>query len=203
MKLIDISHYQGMPDFEKVKEDGFKGVIHKCTESTDFQDLMYEINKPLIKENGLIFGAYHFARGGDAEEEAKYFLDNVGTLKKGDLLVLDYEIYTLSDPATWCLKFAKYVKKKTGFKPLFYTYHALLKKYDWTVLSDYGVKLWAARYGKQTQEPNEKYEPATGSFSKYILWQYCSKGSVDGINADVDLNYTKLTKKKLKSYGKK
>lgn len=193
MKIIDVSHYQGNIDFSRVKSDGYSGVIQKCTESTSFKDDTFESNRTAIRKAGLLFGAYHFARGGDAEKEAKYFCDNIGELLDGEFVVIDYEIKTLKDPATWCLKFSNYVEKALGVKPLLYTYHSLLNTYNWTTLSNNGNKLWAARYGLQEQEPNYDYQPSTGSFGSYVLWQYSNIGSVDGITVNVDLNYTKLS----------
>jgi GH25 family lysozyme M1 (1,4-beta-N-acetylmuramidase) len=203
IRLIDISHHQGNINFEKVKSDGYVGVIQKCTEGSSFKDNMYSGNKEKIRNIGLLFGAYHFCRGGDAKKEAKHFCDNIGELKNGDLLVMDYEIKTLSDPASWCKIFSDYVESKLGVKLILYTYHSLLKAYNWKVLSDNGNKLWAARYGLQEQEPNENYKPVTGSFGSYIMWQYCSRGKVSGISGSVDLDCSELTPDELKSFGYK
>lgn len=199
---IDTARYQGNIDFKKVRLAGFEFAIQKCTEGVGYKDPTYEKNKKGYREAGILLGAYHFGRGGNAKKEAEWFVSQVGDIRPGELLVLDYEIYTLRDPASWCLDFCKRVEELVGFKPLIYTYHALLNYYNWKKCSDYNIGLWAARYGLQEQKPNPKYEPATGSWPFWAIWQYCSKGKVNGIVGNVDLNYTKMDLATLKKYGK-
>lgn len=202
MKIIDISHWQGNIDWAKVAKQ-FKVAFMKCTESTAFLDDKFSKNKKEARENGILCGYYHFARGGDFKQEADWFLSNIGDIKEGELVALDYEIYTLADPAEWCKNWLEYVESKIGFKPLLYTYHAIINKYDWKKVSDGNFGLWVARYGLQQTEPNEKYAPAIGSWAFYAIWQYCSQGKVDGIGGNVDLNYTKMDLETLKKYGAK
>lgn len=164
---------------------------------------MYQKNKDGARKAGLLFGSYHFGRATNARKEAEYFVAQAGDIQEGELLVLDYELYTLSDPATWCLDFLKRVEELVGFKPLLYTYHGILLKYNWKKVSDNNNGLWAARYGLQEQNPNPKYKPATGSWPFYAIWQYCSRGIVPGIVGNVDLNHCDISLETLKKYGKK
>lgn len=200
MKGIDISHHNGVVDFEKVRSAGYEFVFAKCSQYV--KDVKYEANKAGARKAGLLFGAYHFANATDPVKEADLFLSLIGELKTGEIVVLDYETNALADPASWCLRWSKRVEEKLGFKPLLYTYHALLKKYDWKKLSDNGNGLWAARYGMQTQEPVNLFKPATGSWPFYAIWQYCSKGKVPGTVGNVDLNTTEMDTATLKKYGK-
>lgn len=202
MRGIDIARYQGNIDWAKVRKAGYEFAIQKCTEAVGYKDPLYQKNKDGARANGLLFGSYHFGRGGDAKKEADWFISQVGDIRPGELLVLDYEIYTLRDPASWCLDFVKRVEEKTGFKPLIYTYHGLLNTYNWKKCSDYNIGLWAARYGLQQQEPNPNFKPATGSWPFYMMWQYCSKGKVPGIVGSVDLNHCDINIETLKKYGK-
>lgn len=199
---IDCARYQGNIDWGKVRKDGWEFAIQKCTEAVGYKDPMYQKNKDGARLAGVLFGSYHFGRGGDAVKEANWFVDSVGDIRPGELLVLDYEIYTLKNPASWCLEFSKQVERRVGFKPMIYTYHALLNAYNWKKCSDYNLGLWAARYGLQEQKPNPKYKPSTGSWSFYAIWQYCSKGKVAGIVGNVDLNYCEIDRKTLERYGK-
>lgn len=203
MKGVDLSHWNGRIDFKKVRESGFEFAIIKCTESTNFFDNRFLENKKYGRANGLLMGYYHFARGGNYKTEADWFLSKVGDLKEGELVVLDYEIANLINPADWCEKWLSYVESKIGFKPLLYTYHSLLNYYNWKKVSDGDFGLWAARYGRQEQEPNNNYRPATGSWKFYAIWQYSSRGKVNGIIGNVDLNYTGMNLETLKKYGAK
>lgn len=187
-KFIDLSHWNDVVDLSKAKSFGIKGVIHKCTQGISNKDSAYITNKSRIRDVDLAFGAYHFANAGDIADEAEWFVKNIGELKRGDILVLDYETYARDDADEWCLNWMNYVKKMTGIAPILYTYHGMLNRYKFTKVAAAGYKLWAARYGLQEQEPNKKYKPTTGDFNSYWAWQYCSQGEVPGINKRVDLN---------------
>lgn len=187
-KFLDISHWNTITDWHKVKSDGYKGIIHKCTQGTSNKDSNYVTNKEKILGLDLAFGAYHFANASDPIKEAEWFLKNIGTIAKNDILVLDYETYAREDADDWCLIWLNYVTKMTKIKPILYTYHGMLNKYGFERVAKAGYKLWAARYGLQEQEPNEKFKPSTGAFKKGWAWQYCSMGEVNGIKSRVDLN---------------
>lgn len=200
MKGIDVSHWQGDIDWGSVKTDF---AFMKVSEGTGFFDEKFVKNKKEARDRGILCGYYHFARANDPVEEADWFISNVGDIKKGELVALDYEIYTLNDPSDWCRKWLDRVESKLGFKPLLYTYDALLKKYNWSKVSDGNFGLWAARYGLQQPEPNFDYQPSTGSWAFWAIWQYTSKGSIKGIKGNVDLNYSKMDIDTLKKYGSK
>ncbi|MBU2025171.1 MAG: polysaccharide lyase family 7 protein [Patescibacteria group bacterium] len=200
----DVSHHQGVIDWNRVKNDPKKieFALIKATESTSFIDNKYNRNTSEARKNEILPGPYHFARGGDYKKEAEHFLKNIDIKEIGELAALDYEIYTLSDPAAWCRKWLDYVEARIGFKPLFYTYHKLLLKYNWKPVSDGNFGLWASRFGKQEQTPNAQYKPTTGSWPFYAIWQFASEGKIDGIKGFVDLNYTSMELPTLKKYGK-
>lgn len=202
MRAVDTARYQGTIDYQRVRNAGYGVAIQKCTEAIGYKDPTYERNKKGYRDAGMLFGAYHFCRGTNARKEAEWFISQIGDIQVGELLVMDYEIYTLRDPASWCLEFSDRVEELVGFKPLLYTYHALLLKYNWKKLSDNGNGLWAARYGLQEQNPNPKFRPATGSWPFYMMWQYCSRGIVPGIIGNVDLNHLDINLPTLKLYGK-
>lgn len=164
---IDISHWNKITDWDKIKKDF---IICKCTQGTSYLDPTYKNNIKEIKKRGILCGAYHFADGGDAKKEAEWFLKNVGEV---DFIVLDWEIEH-ADPVGWCKKFIE----KTG-ECYLYTNDARATKYSWP--SDW--KFWIARYG--VNDGTKSKEPA---FKNWNIWQYTSKGKVDGIEGDVDLN---------------
>lgn len=187
-KFVDLSHWNDIVDLLKTKAAGYKGAIHKCSQGVSNKDSAYIVNKKIIREIDWAFGAYHFAEAGDPIKEAKWFLQNIGEIRNGDELVLDYETYARADADDWCLKWLDFVAGMTGKNPLLYTYHGILNKYGFTKVAKAGYKLWAARYGLQEQTPNKKYQPNTGAFGKMWAWQYCSQGLIPGINKRVDLN---------------
>jgi lysozyme len=185
IKGIDVSHWQNDIDWKKVAKDGIEFAVMKATEAVGYVDPKLEENYKEARKQGLLLGFYHFARGGDAHKEADFFLDNIPHLEKGEFLVLDYEINIVKE-AEWCKRFLDRVFDRTGIRPLLYTNEARVKSINWepVVKGNYG--LWVAKYGvnngKQNQEPN------IGQWPFAVMWQYTSRGSVDGIHGNVDLN---------------
>lgn len=181
---VDVSHYQGDINWEKVKNAGVSFAICKCTESTSYKDKTYDENKLEIKQRGIKFGAYHFARAGDVKKEADWFIKNVGSVNANDILVLDWEV-NYKDPVGWCKEFLDRVEEKTGVIPFIYTNEARVKQFNFAKIATKNP-LWVAKYGKNSGKPEK--EPSTGAWSKYSIWQYSSNGRVDGINGKVDVN---------------
>lgn len=201
MKGIDVSHHNGVIDFAKVK--GYEFVFAKCSEGTAFKDSYYQANKDKARAAGLLFGAYHFCDGYDPIKEADWFLKNVGDLKAGEIVILDYEI-SLSDPASWCLKWLKRVEEKLGFKPLLYTNEARVKSIDWKRVVDANYGLWVAKYASQVIYVPEYLQrnPVSDEWPFWAIWQFSSRASVPGIVGNVDVNTTNMSLEVLRKYGK-
>lgn len=200
IKGCDISRYQGRIAFDKVRKDGIEFAIQKCTQGVDYIDPTYQTNKNGARNNGVLFGSYHFANGGDPIKEAQWFVKCVGDIREGELLALDWEI-NHANPITWCKKFLDEVSRLVGFKPLLYTNSARLYAHDWSPIINSNYGLWVANYGLNICTTLGR-EPKIGGWQFYALWQYCSRGSVDGIAGNVDMNYTKMDISTLKKYGK-
>ena len=191
-----------MTDLKATKAAGYEFCFLKVTQGTGYLDPTYKARKKLVRDAGMLLGAYHFADVTDPIKEADWFLKNVVELQAGEIVILDYETHKLADPATWALAWCKRVEEKLGFRPMLYTYHEFLKKCDWTKVSSANYGLWAARYGLQQQNPNNLFRPATGSWDFFAIWQYCSKGSVPGLIGNIDLNTCDMDMKTLRKYGK-
>ena len=64
---IDISHYQGKIDWDKLRDSNIEGyplrfVMIKSTEGSSRTDNRFKENFRQAREHGLIRGAYHFCR---------------------------------------------------------------------------------------------------------------------------------------------
>lgn len=199
---IDVSHYQGIINWEKVKRGNYKFAILKCTEGTSFKDKTYEQNKKNARKNGILVGSYHFANHNDPKKEAVWFIKNVGDIEKGELLVLDSE--TGQSPE-WCLKFLKEVEKVVGFKPIIYLNESTVKRLNWSNVVKNNFGLWVAKYASSVfYVPYYlQRKPVSDEWPFWAIWQYSSRANVDGINGNVDVNYTRMNLETLKKYGKK
>ena len=199
-KGIDVSHYQGEIDWKKVASSGVDFAIQKCTEGLNYYDKTYQKNKNGARDNGIIFGSYHFARGNDPIKEADYFVKLVEDIRDGELLALDYEI-NLANASAWCKVFLDRVYELTGVRPLLYTGEARVKSIDWSPVVKGNYGLWIAKY-PYYDTGEMKTEPVSGQWPFISIFQYSSKGKIAGIAGNVDLDWAYMNKETLKKYGK-
>jgi lysozyme len=75
---VDVSSFQGSPDYAKVHAAGVAFVVAKATEGLGYTDPTYARNRKAIPAAGLIPGAYHFLRGTHpGNEQAEAFVKAV------------------------------------------------------------------------------------------------------------------------------
>lgn len=165
--VIDISHHNGPSlDFAAAKLDGVVGVIHKASQGTDGRDPMYAINRKKATAAGLLWGAYHFATGADALQQASNFLSAIGD-RTGVLMVLDFEPNTTGPTMSLdqARKFVTYIKAQTGVWPGLYSGNLIKQtlgnKPD-NILNN--CWFWLAQYGPHADVP--------ANWPTWTMWQY-------------------------------
>ena len=198
---LDASHYQNGINWQKVKAAGYQFAFAKCTEGVGFIDKMYQQNKVNARKAGVLFGSYHFTNHNDPIKEAQFFVKSVGDIQQGELLALDSE--TGQSPQ-WCLLFLQEVERLVGFKPLLYINASTVKRYDWAPVVKENFGLWVAKYASSSIYVPYwlQIAPSAGKWPFWAIWQYSSRGKVNGIVGNVDTNYTKMSIQTLKKYGK-
>ncbi len=188
---LDISHWQGAVDWQKVKAAGLAFAFIKATEGDSHTDSRFAANWQGAQEAGLRCGAYHFfAPSLDPVAQAQHFCQTVNLDADSLPPVLDLEKATDLDNAALIGRVKAWldqVQRSTGHKPMIYTgsYYWNPHMTDrsgqppaWT--RDY--YLWIAHYS--VDQPTLPLGWQTWSF-----WQYTDQGSVDGIYGNVDLNW--------------
>ena len=198
----DISHYQGDIDYNVYKNNSHF-VVAKATEGVGYTDPKYSRNRSEARRVDMPRGHYHFARpdkNNSPENEAQYFLNVVGELQDGEILMLDYEVPTAQSHVDWCKKWLDYVYQKTGVKALIYMSESVVNRLDWQVVVDGGYGLWIAKY-LNNPTPDATYN--TGKWAFAALYQWTSKQQVPGIGpvADGDVFYGDVVT--FKKYGYK
>ena len=182
---VDISHHQsGALNMAAGKASGVKWVYHKATEGATYRDPNYVRRRAEAAKAGLHFGAYHFARpssqAGDAEREAKFFLDTAKPLPGDMLPVLDIEVtdgLSMGAVRAWVKNFSNAVHRALGVRPILYT------NSSWDL--GYNEKnhiIWRARYNNTNTPPVRRWD----------IWQfsngvYGNPNSIIGFGK-VDLN---------------
>ena len=179
-KGIDISHYNGDINFTKVKAAGIQVVYMKATEGTTYVDNYLGTYYNGAKSAGLKTGFYHFLVGTSSPEtQAQNFYNNIKD-KQSDLKpVLDVETDEF-DVMDYTLRFINEFKKISNMDICIYTYSDFINKLD-NRLAKYS--LWEANWYKSSSNL-----PSNNIWSFRAGHQYTDKGTIDGINTQVDLD---------------
>ena len=182
-KGIDISSWQGNVDFAKVKNYGIDIVYIKVTEGINYINNYFASSYTNAKANGIKIGFYHyFLANIDPVAQAKYFVNAIGDRVPDCKLAIDVEVsngLSKADLTNKIISFLKEVERLTGKDTVVYTYTSFARNYLGSELGKY--PLWIAEYGVNTPGTNPVW-------SDWIGFQYSDKGSIPGINGNVDLN---------------
>lgn len=188
---IDVSSYNGAINWKKVKDAGYKFACIKIIRKDLNKDTAFERNWNGCKEAGLdIYGVYNYSYATNiwkAKEDAEAVLKALGSRKT--IVWLDVEDKCqkgLKKGLIDVILLYKEIIEKSGNRFGVYTGQSFYNSYI-SPYSEYlkGVKFWIARYGVNNGQKNAKYQP---KLANMVVWQYTSKGQVDGIVGNVDLN---------------
>ena len=179
-------------DWGRVAGAGHQFAIIKATEATDYVNPYFDSDTRQARANGLVVGAYHYARPAlpmsTANQQARHYVRITGKQRAFRTLppVLDIETtggLTPDQVAVWSQRWLDEVQALTGRTPMIYSYDSFLKTSLGRIEHFAGYPLWLARY-RTTPPPD-----LPGAWSKWDLWQHTSKGAVPGITGNVDLNW--------------
>jgi len=178
-RVLDLSHYNDVQDWQAVKAAGCIGVIHKFSQGSDYRDPTFAERGEAARDAGLLWGRYHFGDNSDVDDQVANFISGWRT---DELLALDLESYGDSTMTLAQAKaFLRAVEDATGCRPVLYSGN-LLKEYlgGAADLELAGYRLWLAQYAAAPDCPPGWAEP--------WLWQHTDSGDWPGINGDVDLD---------------
>lgn len=190
---LDVSHWQGSIDWRKVARAGRRFVFMKATDGDDYLDPTFATNRSGARSNGLVVGAYHFARPdaskGDALDEARWFVSHADPGPGNLLPVLDLETSKGLDRqgiTLWARRWVAEVRRLTGVTPFVYTspYGWMARTGDSRALARDGAPLWIAHWGVDSPTLPAGNWDGRG----WRVWQHTSKGHVAGIAGHVDLD---------------
>lgn len=218
---IDVSHHNKNIDWEKViacqwQQRKLNAVFMKATEGKTFVspklkhnwDVFNQLNKSIDYK-----GVYHFYRTElPGKEQAKHFVETIESLhgfdKEKNYYVIDLESNEKNVEGTKILKelsdFYDLMTNHSFKKPIIYT-NTFFWNQNIGNITKIGHKninvwnifyLWLARYGKDDgniPQGDKWYNelPIGASIDNILLWQFTSKGIINGIETDCDLSIVK------------
>jgi len=184
-KGIDVSHYQGTIDWQKVKASGVVFAFIKATEGTSLTDNLFLHNWQTAKAIGIPRGAYHFYRfAADPIAQANFFVSLINN-DLGELSpVVDVEEDISPVDVSKTIKvFCERVFELTGRRCMIYT-----GAWWWTTKRLGGPQPWAKEYPLWIAAYVSPPPRIPDDWSAWSFWQYSNKGSINGISAAVDLD---------------
>jgi GH25 family lysozyme M1 (1,4-beta-N-acetylmuramidase) len=204
---IDVSKWQGKIDWAQVKASGIKFAIIKIAgrygESGGlYQDPYFTANIEGALANGIQVGVYFFSQAvteQEALEEASLTISYLRNYRLTYPVCFDWETRS-SLPRTYNAGLSKDrltsiastfcdVVKSAGYTPMVYKNDWLNRYNAGTLSSKY--KSWLANYFNSYQNSGNWYQLGENLPSypySYQMWQYSSRGRVNGISGNVDLD---------------
>lgn len=188
--IIDISHYQTVTDWQKVKS-AVGGVMIKATQGVGYVDPAFVSHVQGAKAAGVPFGFYHFASlnnatnpAADATAEAQAFAEACKPYMPAMPFALDLETnssnLTPVQVLAWVRAFFAELQKQGIGNYVLYSYTPFLNQNLPPNHLLGSVRLWLAAYTPQPTLPN--------GWNGYWMWQYSDSGTIPGISGSVDLN---------------
>lgn len=184
-KGIDVSEYQGVIDWARVKDSGKDFAILRCGygRNADQKDTRFEENYKNAKRVGINVGAYLFSYA-VTPEQARAEAENCLSFIQGKQFEypIVYDVETAAQKKLGKAKLSALIEafceilEKNGYYVSVYANLDFLNNYlDETVRTRYDI--WLAQWA-----PKPTYR---GQFG---MWQYSANGTVDGIRGAVDLD---------------
>lgn len=194
-EVPDISNYQGIVNFKKVRDAGFPACILRAGWGQNNRDSRYADNAQACVNLNIPFAIYWFS----------YALSEQAVLREAEYAIKAADEYGKNIPIAFDLEYdsRKYAAKNgidmnrkmitnhailflravrdAGHQPIIYSNRDYIKNYfDMPAIHTAVPEtvLWFAYYS--AGEPSEVIGSA--------MWQYTSKGRIDGIAGNVDVN---------------
>ena len=193
---IDISHWQGKVDFEKVKKAGYEFVILKAGGSDRgfYEDPTFKRNYTEAKKAGIKVGAYYFVGknfyGKDAGvADAERFIKIIGGCQLEYPVFLDVETTQpgrKKEATEAAIAFCEEMETAGYFAGIYASdISGFREKLDHSRLTQYAH--WVADYNDPVKECKD-----------HQMRQYSSKGYVSGVqNNPTDLDYSLIDYEKI------
>ena len=179
-KGVDVSKYQGLIDWNAVKNAGYSFAFVKIGSAKSSLDPYYAYNLISADAVGMKVGAYVYSYATTVEgaiEEARFAVAALAPFAISLPVVYDLEdqVHRNMTPqqlAALATAFCSTVQA-AGYHPMLYA----SKNWATEKIAPVPYDMWIAQYSDVCEYPNPAF------------WQFTSKGSVPGIAGNVDLNY--------------
>lgn len=195
-KVIDVSSYQGLVDWVKVKAAGIQGAILKIIRKDMSPDKQFENNWAGCEKAGMpIAGVYNYSYANTvdkARSDAQKVVDTLaGRRAKVWLDVEDACLKGLGQKLIDIILAYQAVIRAAGLDFGVYTGLSFYNDYIRPYASQIDCNFWIARYPSTSRKDVDDMPPVDKQpLVSHIIegWQWASTGRVPGISGNVDFN---------------
>lgn len=175
---VDVSHYQGTIDWNRLEEQKVDFAFIKATEGSGCVDECFYENWKAAEKTGIRIGAYHFfSFDSSAEAQARLYIDTVGELTRKLVPVVDVEYYGDKERnppkketvAKELGELLRILEEHYGVRPIIYTTYKVWRGYIRNEFESY--PLWIR---------NVYYPPDMDMKGRWVFWQYTDRAVLDG-----------------------
>jgi len=170
--VVDLYHGDAVASFTRARNAGVLGIIHKATTGATGRDDEYRSRRPLARDAGLLWGAYHWGTAADAELQVDNFL-NWADPDENTLVALDFERNVGNQMSLARAKeFLQIIEERIGRKPVIYSGNTIKEALGRSVDAFFGGhRLWLAEYSSTPH--------VQASWKAPWLWQFTGGKSTD------------------------
>lgn len=188
---VDVSHYQGDIDWNKMADEDIDFAYIKATEGSSHVDEKFDQNWSDISQTDLYYGAYHFFSFESAgETQAQNYISAVGSLDGKLVPAVDVEYYGDMERNKSNLDrdaireeldvLLHALEDEYHAKPIIYTTYSAYHDFIEGFFDEYD--LWIR---------NVYYTPDIGMKDRWVIWQYTDRTEFDAYTGDeryIDMN---------------
>lgn len=198
---VDVSHYQGEIDWEKLQTQGIRFAFIKATEGSTHVDEYFERNWAAACNTTLYVGAYHFfSFDSEGKTQAENYISKVGDLSGRLIPVVDIEYYGEKEAnppqkeqvIQQLRSMLSSLENEYHVKPMIYTTYKVYDGYIKKEFEEY--PLWIR---------NVYYSPNMDKKNKWAFWQYSDNALLEGYHGGekfIDMNVFSGDETDIKEY---
>ena len=184
LRMVDV--YSGSPR-NFATQAGTDITMVKATQGTGYVNPFCDTDYQAAKKAGKLLGIYHYAGGGNPENEAEYFYKNVRNYIGEAVPAIDWEAYQIASwgNSNWTRRFVDKFHSLSGVWPLIYVQQSAIAQVA-NCAKDCG--LWVAWYASMNWNswtlPDANF--SVSPWPTYTIWQFTG--------GDMDRNVVNVTK---------
>lgn len=202
VKGIDVSSWQGEIDWSKVSKQADYAIVRVLEASVGEDDYAYN-NLKGCEENNLSAGCYWFSYAltpEEAEQEAQKVVDILDSYQQDFNVKLEYPIFIDIEWSDQLALGENSIRKivEAAAKVIEnhgYTFGVYINSGNYEMVQGCGYPLWmtsSESYNNKTDFDKFKQDSFSILYktnNEKTMWQYSQRGTIDGINGEVDINY--------------